>query len=125
VNVVFIDDTHGLLFRALQGMSYSEGIASVEEFETQWCDFFRTTPDLFELQRGLNNCFGYDIVPTIPILEEAFRAARRLNDFGTTLRIQVGLRDKVEKDEQYAQYMEALDPIRKELGVPTPEELGL
>lgn len=104
---------------------YSEHSLDPKKFETQWVDFFRTAPDLFELQRGLNNCFAYDIVPSKPILEEALLASRRLNDFPTSVRILAGLRDKVENATQYQQYLESLKEIREKLSIPTPEELGV
>jgi cytochrome c oxidase subunit 5a len=102
-----------------------QGVKSAAEYEAQWVQFFSQAPDTFELQRGLNNCFGYDIVPTVPILTEAFKAARRLNDFPTTVRTLVGLREKVENQKQYNLYLEALADLRTELGIPTPEEMGV
>ena len=105
------------------GHDDSHGIHSVSAYEQQWTLFFKQAPDLFELQRGLNNCFAYDIVPTVPIVKEALFAARRLNDFATAVRVFAGLRDKVDKPEQYDMYVSALQDIRAELGIPTPEEL--
>lgn len=105
--------------------SYSDGIESVEAFQSEWVSFFQQAPDLFELQRGLNNCFAYDIVPTVPILREAILASRRLNTFSTSLRIFGGLRAKVENEKQYKMYCEALRDVREELGIPLPEELGV
>ncbi|GAA5877866.1 hypothetical protein JCM3774_000199, partial [Rhodotorula dairenensis] len=37
---------------------------SYEDFNSRYADFFANTQDLFELQRGLNNCFAYDLVPS-------------------------------------------------------------
>lgn len=97
----------------------------VPEFTDRWTKFFNEEAhDQFELLRGLNNCFSYDIVPPIPVLEAAFRAARRLNDFSTAVRIFGGLKEKVENKLQYETYMEHLAEIKAELGVPTPEEIG-
>lgn len=39
------------------------------------------------LQRNLNNCFAYDLVPSVEVLSAALRAARRVNDFPTAVRI--------------------------------------
>lgn len=102
---------------------FSHGIKDVQAYERQWVAFFEQAPDLFELQRGLNNCFSYDIVPTVPILLSAIRSCRRLNDFPTAVRIFDGLRDKVENPEQYQLYIRAMEDVRAELGIPTPEEL--
>ncbi|GAA5889138.1 hypothetical protein JCM16303_000111 [Sporobolomyces ruberrimus] len=37
---------------------------SYEDFNARYADFFANAQDLFELQRGLNNCFAYDLVPS-------------------------------------------------------------
>lgn len=37
---------------------------SYDDFNARYADFFANTQDLFELQRGLNNCFAYDLVPS-------------------------------------------------------------
>ncbi len=98
---------------------------TVDEFTTKWTTFFSSEAyDQFELLRGLNNCFSYDIVPPVQVLETALRAARRLNDFATAVRIFGGLKEKVENKAQYETFMEHLADLKAELGVPTPEELG-
>ena len=43
--------------------------------------------DVFELQRNLNNAFAYDLVPSPAVITAALRAARRVNDFPTAVRI--------------------------------------
>lgn len=43
--------------------------------------------DVFELQRNLNNAFAYDLVPSPSVITAALRAARRVNDFPTAVRI--------------------------------------
>ena len=100
-------------------------VKSIPEFEAKWSAFFDSAEDLFEVQRGLNNTFGYDWVPTAPILEAAMRAARRLDDFPTAMRVLSGLKNKMPKKKIYEQYMEHLKPLREELGLPTPEEINL
>ena len=90
---------------------------------TRWTTHFSTAPDLFELQRGLNNCFGHDLVPPVPVIRAALAAARRLNDFPTTVRVFGALKTKTENDKQYKVYLEALKDDFKELGLCTPEEL--
>jgi len=112
--------------------SYSSGAAvglrdygNVPEFTERWTRFFQEEAyDQFELLRGLNNCFSYDIVPPVPVIEAALRATRRLNDFATAVRVFGGLREKTENKLQYDTYMEHLAEIKAELGIPTPEELG-
>ena len=98
---------------------------SVPEFTERWTKFFNEEAyDQFELLRGLNNCFSYDIVPPVPVLEAALKAARRLNDFATAVRVFGGIKEKVENQMQYDTYMEHLAEIKNELGIPTPDELG-
>ena len=79
--------------------------------------------DVFELQRNLNNSFSYDLVPSTTVITAALRAARRVNDFPTAVRIFEGIKVKVENKMQYEQYLEELEPIRKELGIELRESL--
>lgn len=98
---------------------------SVPAYESRWTQFFTTEAyDQFELQRGLNSCFSYDIVPTVPVLEAALRACRRLNDFSQAVRIFGALREKCKDDAEYHDYVKYLQPIKDELGVPAPEDIG-
>jgi hypothetical protein len=39
--------------------------------------FFHGANDKFEVQRGLNNVFAYDLVPSVKVCESALRACRR------------------------------------------------
>ena len=48
---------------------------------------FEQVQDVFELQRNLNNAFAYDLVPSPSVITAALRAARRVNDFPTAVRI--------------------------------------
>jgi cytochrome c oxidase subunit 5a len=65
-------------------------------FELQVCIAFhlrRSNADLQRanllrlLQRNLNNAFAYDLVPSPSVLTAALKAARRVNDFPTAVRI--------------------------------------
>lgn len=49
--------------RAMSG-SHAHENESFETFSTRYEQFFSQVQDLFELQRGLNNCFAYDLVPS-------------------------------------------------------------
>ncbi|RAH85401.1 COX5A-domain-containing protein [Aspergillus japonicus CBS 114.51] len=91
----------------------------VDRFEKE----FDGVQDVFELQRNLNNCFAYDLVPSVEVLTAALKAARRVNDFPTAVRVFEGIKAKAETKEQYKQYLEALESLRLELGVPLREEL--
>ncbi|KAL3463741.1 cytochrome c oxidase subunit VA-domain-containing protein [Aspergillus heterothallicus] len=94
-----------------------------EEFSARFEKEFDGVQDVFELQRNLNNCFAYDLVPSIEVLSAALRAARRVNDFPTAVRIFEGIKAKVENQDQYKQYLNALEGLRQELGVALREEL--
>jgi cytochrome c oxidase subunit 5a len=74
--------------------------------------------DLFEVQRGLNNCFSHDLVPSPAVVEAALRAARRVNDYATAVRLLEGIKEKVENKQQYQAYLDELKDVREELGEP-------
>lgn len=44
-------------------------------------------PGLVPSQRNLNNAFAYDLVPSVEVLTAALKAARRVNDFPTAVRV--------------------------------------
>ncbi|OAL33109.1 cytochrome c oxidase subunit 6, mitochondrial [Fonsecaea nubica] len=82
-----------------------------------------TLADVFELQRNLNNAFAYDLVPSPGVVTAALKAARRVNDFPTAVRIFEGIKAKVENIQQYQEYLEELKPLREELGINLKEDL--
>jgi len=88
-----------------------------ESFTERYVNFFQSAEDLFEVQRGLNNCFAHDLVPAPAVVESALRASRRVNDYATAVRIFEGIKEKVENKTQYQAYLDELKPVREELGV--------
>ncbi|RCK67444.1 Cytochrome c oxidase subunit 6, mitochondrial [Candida viswanathii] len=94
-----------------------------EEFTARFEKEFENAYDLFEVQRILNNCFAYDLVPAPAVIEKALQACRRVNDYPTAVRTFEALKYKVETPEQYEAYLEELKDIRKELGIDLKEEL--
>ncbi|EQL30908.1 hypothetical protein BDFG_06670 [Blastomyces dermatitidis ATCC 26199] len=94
-----------------------------EEFSARYEKEFDGVQDVFELQRNLNNAFAYDLVPSVSVMTAALKAARRVNDFPTAVRIFEGIRAKVENKAQYEMYLEELKSLREELGVTLQEEL--
>lgn len=98
-------------------------------------------------QRNLNNAFAYDLVPSTTVCTAALRAARRVNDFPTAVRIfegnffsaaahfpertsrltvtsrSLGIKAKVENKGQYDEYLRELEPLRQELGISLREDL--
>ncbi|GJJ77904.1 cytochrome c oxidase subunit 5a [Entomortierella parvispora] len=111
---------------AVQIRNYSSehGEETFEHFTERFVKFFDNVDDLFELQRGLNNAFGYDLVPSTSVIEAALKAARRVNDYPTAVRIFEGLKVKAGSDALFKQYMDELAPLKTQLGVETKEELG-
>ncbi|POS73675.1 cytochrome c oxidase subunit Va [Diaporthe helianthi] len=96
---------------------------SFEEFSDRYEKEFDNVQDVFELQRNLNNAFAYDLVPSPSVCTAALRAARRVNDYPTAVRIFEGIKSKVENKEQYKQYLTELEPLREELGVLLKEDM--
>ncbi|QEU58271.1 Cox6 [Kluyveromyces lactis] len=94
-----------------------------EEFTARYEKEFEEAYDLFEVQRVLNNCFSYDLVPAPAVIEKALRAARKVNDLPTAVRVFEALRYKVENEDQYKAYLDELKDVREELGIPLKEEL--
>lgn len=96
---------------------------------------------LQQVQRNLNNAFAYDLVPSPSVITAALKAARRVNDYPTAVRIfegmksptkegmteaniwLLGIKAKVENKAQYEEYLEDLKPLREELGVQLKEDL--
>ncbi|KAE9392917.1 COX5A-domain-containing protein [Gymnopus androsaceus JB14] len=108
---------------ALTRFAHAHAQESFEQFSARYVSFFQNAEDLFELQRGLNNCFAHDLVPSPEVIEAAVKAARRVNDYSTAVRIFEGIKEKVENKTQYEQYLNELKGLREELGIATKEEL--
>ncbi|CAK9440557.1 uncharacterized protein LODBEIA_P46160 [Lodderomyces beijingensis] len=94
-----------------------------EEFTERYIQAFDKAYDLFEVQRELNNCFSYDLVPAPVVIERALQACRRVNDYPTAVRTFEALKHKVETDEQYKAYLEELKEVRESLGIDLKENL--
>lgn len=109
----------------IQSRKYSDAHdeETFEEFTARYEKEFDEAYDLFEVQRVLNNCFSYDLVPAPAVIEKALRAARRVNDLPTAIRVFEALKYKVENEDQYKAYLDELKDVRQELGVPLKEEL--
>lgn len=101
---------------AIRTYASSHEAESFESFNAKYVSFFDSVDDLFELQRGLNNCFSYDLVPAPEVIESALRASRRVNDLSTAVRVFEGIKEKVENQSQYQKYLDALKPVKEELG---------
>ncbi|CAH3019961.1 unnamed protein product [Porites evermanni] len=125
----------------LRGSSTSLGVAvrkmsskpkeSDEAFDARWKAYFERQdylPDIdaWELRNGLNELYGKDLVPEPKILIAMLNACRRLDDFSMTVRILESVKDKsAGSSEIYNYILKELKPTMDELGLSTPEELGL
>ncbi|WVQ69946.1 uncharacterized protein L199_008170 [Kwoniella botswanensis] len=109
--------------RFASGGAHSHETESYESFNSRYQTFFSSVGDLFELQRGLNNCFAYDLVPSTEVIDAALRASRKVNDYATAVRILEGVKEKVENKGQYQAYLDELKPTIEELGITTSEQL--
>ncbi|KAL8855893.1 MAG: hypothetical protein Q9178_007458 [Gyalolechia marmorata] len=103
--------------------SGEHGEESFEEFTARYEKEFDGVQDVFELQRNLNNAFAYDLVPSPSVITAALKAARRVNDYPTAVRIFEAIKAKVENQGQYEEYLDDLKPLREELGVNLKEDL--
>jgi hypothetical protein len=52
-------------------------LKSIGDINGRYEKFFHGANDKFEVQRGLNNVFAYDLVPSVRVCEAALRACRR------------------------------------------------
>ncbi|ROL43905.1 Cytochrome c oxidase subunit 5A, mitochondrial [Anabarilius grahami] len=108
--------------------SYSHGKQETdEEFDARWITYFNKPDiDAWELRKGMNTLIGYDLVPEPKILEAALRACRRLDDLASAIRILEAVKDKAGPHKEiYPYVIQELQPTLGELGIPTPEELGI
>lgn len=107
---------------------YSHGSHETdEEFDARWVTYFNKPDiDAWELRKGMNTLVGYDLVPEPKIIDAALRACRRLNDFASAVRILEVVKDKAGPHKEiYPYVIQELRPTLNELGISTPEELGL
>lgn len=99
------------------------GEESFEEFTARYEKEFDNVNDVFELQRNLNNAFAYDLVPSPSVIVAALKAARRVNDYPSAVRVFEGIKAKVENKGQYDEYLQELEPLREELGIVLKETM--
>ena len=105
----------------------SESTESEGEFDARWEGYFnRADIDGWELRHGMNELYGHDLVPEPKIVCAALKACRRLDDYPMTVRIFEMIKDKAVGDKEIYNYiLQQCKPTIDELGLSTPEELGL
>ena len=112
----------------VQGRHYSsKQEESPEVFDAKWETYF-DNPNLdgFGLRKGLNELYGHDLVPEPKIVVAMLKAARRLNDVAMSIRILEAVKDKAAGDLTIYNYIiNSIKPTLEDLGISTPEELGL
>ncbi|KAM9853980.1 cytochrome c oxidase subunit 5Aa isoform 2-T2 [Aulostomus maculatus] len=93
----------------LASRCYSHGKQETdEEFDARWVAYFNK-PDIDAWE-----------------LRKALRACRRLNDLASTIRILEAVKDKAGPHKDiYPYVIQELRPTLDELGISTPEELGI
>ena len=98
-----------------------------EEFDTRWLSYFnREDIDAWELKKGLNELYGHDVVPEPKIVVAMLKAARRLDDVAMAIRVLEAVKEKAAGNQTiYTYIMDEVKPTLDELGIITPEELGL
>lgn len=107
---------------------YSSGeTESDEAFDARWVAYFDNPElDAWELKKGLNELYGHDLVPEPKIVVAMLNAARRLNDVAMAIRILEAVKEKAAGNtEIYSYIIEQVKPTLEEIGVATPDELGL
>lgn len=100
---------------------------SDEAFDARWKAYFeRPDIDAWEMRHGLNELYGQDLVPEPKILIAMLHACRRLDDYPLTVRIFESVKSKAAGSQEiYSYILQELKPTMEELGLSTPEELGL
>lgn len=74
----------------------------------------------------MNELYGHDLVPEPKIVNAMLHACRRLDDFPMSVRVLEAVKDKATgNNEAYNYVLQQCKPTIEELGISTPEELGL
>jgi cytochrome c oxidase subunit 5a len=98
-----------------------------EEFDLRYERFFnRPDIDGWEVRKAINDLQAHDLIPEPKIVIAALKACRRINDFALTVRFLEAIKEKSgpKVGEIWPFMLKEIGPTLKELGIPTPEELG-
>lgn len=81
---------------------------------------------MWELKKGVNDIYGHDLVPEPKIIRAMLKAARRLDNVALAIRILEAVKEKAAGNQEvYSYVIKEIRPTLDELGLSTPEELGL
>lgn len=88
--------------------------------------FNRPDIDGWEIRKAMNDLAGLDVVPEPKIVNAAFKACRRVNDFALAVRFLETIKEKGDAANKtiYPYILQETKSVREELGISTPEELG-
>ncbi|KFD69114.1 hypothetical protein M514_03003 [Trichuris suis] len=112
------------------GRSFSSEVdaETPEEFDKRFIDFFnQPNIDGWLVRKGLYDLHCYDVVPEPTVASAVLRACRRVDDFALAVRFLEAIKVKCGRKvkEIYPYIIQELRPVLNELGIPTPEEMGL
>lgn len=98
------------------------------EFDNRYESYFnRKDIDGWELRKGMNDLCGMDLIPEPRIIIAAMKACRRVNDYALAVRFLEAIKNKCggKINEIYPYIIKEIQPILTELGIDTPEQLGI
>lgn len=100
---------------------------SDEDFDARWLAYFNQPDiDAWDLKKGINELYGHDLVPEPKIVVAMLQAARRVNDVALAIRILEAIKSKAAGNKEiYSYILDEIKPTLDELGLRTPEDLGL
>ncbi|XP_043245834.1 cytochrome c oxidase subunit 5A, mitochondrial-like [Amphibalanus amphitrite] len=101
---------------------------SDEQLTARYVQYFESKDiDHWWLSKHINDLAGTDAVPEPDIIKACLHACRRLNDIAMAVRFMEIVHFKCGNrvKEIYPYVLQEVGPTLKELGIPTPEELGM
>uniref|UniRef100_A0A8R1HXC8 Cytochrome c oxidase subunit 5A, mitochondrial n=1 Tax=Caenorhabditis japonica TaxID=281687 RepID=A0A8R1HXC8_CAEJA len=100
-----------------------------DKFDKHFIDYLsRPEIDGWEVRKAFTELHDYDVIPDPKVVEAGLRACRRVNDFALAVRFLEAIKIKCgtqkNRDTIYAYIVKQVEPVLKELGIDTPEQLG-
>uniref|UniRef100_A0AC35UDS2 Cytochrome c oxidase subunit 5A, mitochondrial n=1 Tax=Rhabditophanes sp. KR3021 TaxID=114890 RepID=A0AC35UDS2_9BILA len=101
-----------------------------DKFDKHFIDYLnRSEIDGWEVRKALSELHDFDVIPDPKVCEAALRACKRVNDFALCVRfleaIKIKCGSKKNREVVYGYIIKEIAPVLKELGISTPEDLGL
>ncbi|EGT36785.1 CBN-CCO-2 protein [Caenorhabditis brenneri] len=100
-----------------------------DKFDNHFINYLnRPEIDGWEVRKALTELHDYDVIPDPKVVEAGLRACRRVNDFALAVRfleaIKIKCGSQKNRDTIYGYIVKQVEPVLKELGIDTPEQLG-